>query len=293
MPSVGCIHALDVKRRVGFGKTKRCGLPQSRVKAHPCLLHVGQNEIRCAVHDAHHLIDAVGGQTLAQGFDDGDAHGHSAFISHDHTLGLCRCKNLAAVFSQQRFIGRDHMLTLCDGFEHQRFGQRHPAHDFHHHINVWVPHQGQGIADQVHVRPDHQRGFVQVPRSSHDQPNRPPHTLRDQIGISGQQLTSARAHYACADQTDPQSAKARNSESLRQRRKRRILKHAHLQTVKTSCRGWFVWKSTSGQPGRPPERAQVAAWVMVVIVLKHSPIGHAKAMLRIDCEQAWSSVETK
>jgi hypothetical protein len=45
------------------------------------------------------------------------------------------------------------------------------------------------------------------------------------------------------------------------------MNHENLQTVKSSCRSWFVWKSTSGQPGRPPARTQVAALVVVVNML--------------------------
>ena len=80
--------------------------------------HLGQDVVAGAVQDAEELLDAVGGQALAQGQDDGDAAAHRGLEGDLHAFGRGRGQKLVAVMGQQGLVGGDHVLAALDGGEH-------------------------------------------------------------------------------------------------------------------------------------------------------------------------------
>ena len=94
------IHAFNVKSGVGLRVAQGLGLLQHSVKRQAFVAHLRQDEIGRAIDDARNPLDAVGGQALAQGFDDGNAPRHSRLKGHHDTLAMRSFKNFCAMHSQ-------------------------------------------------------------------------------------------------------------------------------------------------------------------------------------------------
>ena len=119
---VGSVHAFDVESRIRFRITQALGFFEHHAEIQTFVTHFRQDEVGRAIDDASHPLDAVGGQALAQSFDDRDTPSDSCLKGHHHTLGLCRGENFSAVNSQQGLVGRDHVFTGCNCLQHQCLG---------------------------------------------------------------------------------------------------------------------------------------------------------------------------
>ena len=94
------IHTFNIKRRVCLCITQGLCLFEHIAKGQTFVTHFRQDEVRRAVDDASHPLDAVGTQTFAQCFDDGYATSNSRFKRHHHSFGMCGSKNFCAMHSQ-------------------------------------------------------------------------------------------------------------------------------------------------------------------------------------------------
>ena len=148
------IKTFDIKTRIGFGVTQGLRLRQHGFKAQAFIAHLAQNEIRSAVDDASHPLNAVAGESLAQSLDDGNAHRHRAFKRHHDAVLLRGRKHLIAVFGEQGFVGRHHVLAVGDRAHDQLFGQRCAADDLDHNFHVGVVDHLKRIGCQPGVRTD-------------------------------------------------------------------------------------------------------------------------------------------
>ncbi len=97
------VDTIDVGGRVGLGVAERLRLRQHVRELALLVAHGGQDVVAGAVQDAGHAADAVGGQPLAHGLDDGDA-------ARDRRLERERggARQGGAVHRQQRLVGSDH-----------------------------------------------------------------------------------------------------------------------------------------------------------------------------------------
>src|SRR3546814_16931292 len=69
------------------------------------LAHVGQDVIAGAIEDAVDALDAVGGQPLAQGLDDGTAARHRRLVGEHDTFRFCRLAECGALMGAQGLVG--------------------------------------------------------------------------------------------------------------------------------------------------------------------------------------------
>ena len=113
------VDAVDVERRVGFRVAQLLRRGQCIAEIAAAFLHARQDVVAGAVDDAGQFLDAVGGQALAQGFDNRNAAGHRG-LERDHHAALLRLlEDGVAVQRDERFVGGDHMLAVVDGAQHR------------------------------------------------------------------------------------------------------------------------------------------------------------------------------
>jgi hypothetical protein len=77
---VGRVHALDVEGRIGLGIALVLGLGQGLGKGQALVAHLGQDVVGRAVQDADDASDAVAGQGLLEGLDNGHGPGAAGFV---------------------------------------------------------------------------------------------------------------------------------------------------------------------------------------------------------------------
>ena len=198
---VGRVHALDVKGGVGLGVAQPLRLFQDRIEAQAFAAHLREDEVGGAVDNAGNPFNAIGGQSLAQRLDDGNAAGHGRLKRDHHALVGCRRKNLGAMHRQQGFVGSHHMLARRNGLEHQLSGHAVATDQLHHDIDLGVCNHRAGIAHHRH-------------RITHN----PTRTLKIQIGHDCQLNVTAGAPgdflpiasqdgvYTATDGTDAQQS---------------------------------------------------------------------------------------
>ena len=189
-----CIDAFNVKRRICFGITQALRLFQDNIKVQALLAHFGQDEIGGAIDDARHPLNAVGRETFAQGFDNGNTTRNSGFKRHHHTFGLSRRKNFCAVNRQQCFVGCDHMFASRNGFHDQGLGNAIAANQFHHNVDVGVGNDLSCVADHFDICTTHGLGFGNIQISHHGDFDGSASTTLDFRLISIQHIESATAH---------------------------------------------------------------------------------------------------
>ncbi len=149
---VGGIEALDVEGRIGLGIAQALGLREHRAEVQALVAHLRQDEVGGAVDDAGDPLDAVTRQPLAQRLDDGDAAGHRGLERHHHALVLGGLEDLVAVHRQQRLVGRDHVLAVGDGAQHQFARQVIAADQLHHDVDLGRIHHRNRVVHHRHAR---------------------------------------------------------------------------------------------------------------------------------------------
>ena len=76
----GGVVAFDVGRGVGLGVAEALGLGEGVGELRAGGVHLVQDEVGGAVDDAQHAGDAVAGQAVADGPQDGDGAGHGGLV---------------------------------------------------------------------------------------------------------------------------------------------------------------------------------------------------------------------
>ena len=194
------IYAFNVKSGVGLRVAQGLGLLQDGVKRQAFVAHLRQDEIGRAVDDAGNPLDAVGGQALAQGFDDGNATCHRRLKGHHHTLAVRGFKNLCSMHRQQGFVGGDHMLARLNRGHDQLAGNAIATNEFHHDIDVRVGHNSVRIVDHGDVGPHNFAGTRGVQVSHHGDFNAPSCTALNFLLVAQQHFKRAFAHGPNAQQ---------------------------------------------------------------------------------------------
>ena len=194
------IHAFNVESGVGLCITQCLGLLQHSVKRQAFVAHLRQNEVGRAIDDAGNPLDAVGGQALAQGFDDGNAPSHRCLESHDDALAVRGFKNLCAMHRQQGFVGGDHMLARLNRGHDQLAGNAIAANEFHHDVNLRVGHHRSRIVHQSDVGPHNFARADSIQVRHHGDFNAPPCTALNFLLVAQQHFKRAFAHGPNAQQ---------------------------------------------------------------------------------------------
>ena len=191
---VGGVDAIDIEARVGFGVAERLGLGEHVLEPPPARRHFAENEVAGAIDDSGEPFDAVGGEPLAQGFDDGDAAGDAAFVGeHRATAGGGR-EQLVAALGDQRLVGGYHMLAVGKRLGDQPEGGVEAAHGLHHDLHFRV----RGHGEWVPVKPDRGVDFssFRAPGRDMDDPQRRAGAAGDFSGVVPQQPQAAATHGA-------------------------------------------------------------------------------------------------
>ncbi len=108
---MGGVIAFDVESRIGFGITEALSFLQAIGKGQAFLLHLGEDVVAGAVHDAVDARDRVACQGFTQRLDDRDAAGNGRFEVQERALLLRNRRKLDAVIGKQRLVGGHHMET--------------------------------------------------------------------------------------------------------------------------------------------------------------------------------------
>ena len=132
------VDALHIGGGIRLGVALGLGLPQGVGKEGAGTDHAGQDIIGSTVQNAVHLVDTVGGHTLGQGVQDGDAAAHAGLKQVVDVFLLRQCQQLTAMLRHQLLVGGDDVLA-----RHQRplrvfVGRLHAADGLHHHADVVV-----------------------------------------------------------------------------------------------------------------------------------------------------------
>ena len=124
-------------------------------------------------------FDAVGGQSLAQRLDNGNATGDRRLERDHHALFLCRCEDFGAVRGQQGLIGGDDMLAIVDGLQYQLFRNRIAADQLDHDIDIRIRYNFIRIGRDSHPFPRELARLLQVAIGNHANDNAPAGPARD------------------------------------------------------------------------------------------------------------------
>ena len=142
---VGGIDALDIKGRISFGIAELLGFPEHIRKFAPLVAHLGEDEIAGTVDDACQPLDMVAGESLANRLDDRDTATDCRLEGNRDTLVACRCKDLLAMHGNECLVGRDQMLAIGNGLEHEFTRRRITTDELHDDIDIRVSENLAGI----------------------------------------------------------------------------------------------------------------------------------------------------
>ena len=198
---VGGVDTLHVEGGVGLGIPQALGLGEDLVEGGATIAHLGEDEIAGTVDDAGQPLDAVGGQTLADGLDDGDAAGYRRLEGHHHPLLRGGGEDLVAVLGDEGLVGGDHVFAVVDGAQHQFAGGRFAADEFDDDGQLRVVHHFEGVAGEIDARRVERSLAPDVPGTGAGDDDTPPGSSGDLLGIAAQHL-----HGAAADRTQAQKS---------------------------------------------------------------------------------------
>ena len=139
------VDALDVEGRVGLGIAQFLRLLEHCVECQALVTHFRKDEVAGAIDDAGDPFDAIGGQSLAQRLDDGNAARHRRLERNHHAFLLCCGKNFVAVGRKQRLVRGNDMLTVLDGLKYQLSCNGITADQLHYNIDIGIRHNLIGI----------------------------------------------------------------------------------------------------------------------------------------------------
>ena len=139
------VDAFDVEARIGLRIAQRLGLGEDIGEVATLVAHLGQDEVTGPVDNACDPIDVVCRQAFAQGLDDGNATGDGRLEAHHDTALARRSEDLVAVPSDQRLVGRDHVLAVLDRPEHQLERRRIAPDQLDDDLDLGILDDGEGV----------------------------------------------------------------------------------------------------------------------------------------------------
>ena len=117
---------------LGLGITQLLRDLECIVKAQILAHHLGEHEVGGAVHDALHLGDDVGGQTLVHRGDDGGAAAHGCLEQEGAVVRLGQSQQLGTVGGHHFLVGSAHAAAALEAGLHIRVGKTGAADGLHH-----------------------------------------------------------------------------------------------------------------------------------------------------------------
>ena len=165
------VDAFDVEGWIGLGIAQLLRLLERGIERQPFVAHFGQNEIAGAVDDPGNPFDAVGGQSLAQRLDNGNA-ARDRRLERDHHALFLRCgEDFGAVRGQQGLIGGNDMLAIVDGLQYQLFRNGIAADQLDHDIDIRIRYNFIRIGGDNHPFPSELARLLQVAIGNHADDN--------------------------------------------------------------------------------------------------------------------------
>ena len=140
----GRIEALDVRGRVGLGKTEVLRLFEGFLVAETLRAHRIEDEVGRAIHDAHDRRDAVAGEGFAQAVDDGDGTRDGCLVVEVSAIGCGGLVELGAVGGQEGLIARDDRDALIERTQHEGAGGLNAADQLDDKVHVVDRFSGVG-----------------------------------------------------------------------------------------------------------------------------------------------------
>ena len=108
------IEAADVFSGVGLGIASLLRLSQHR-GIFRAGFHFAEDEVAGAVEDAFNALDAVAGQALLEGGNDGDSAGHGSAVFEVPAFGSGEPLEFHAMIGNELLVGGDHALAGLEG----------------------------------------------------------------------------------------------------------------------------------------------------------------------------------
>lgn len=109
-------------------------------------LHLGEDIVAGAVHDAHHPLDPVSGQTLGQGLHNGDTACDGGLVAQGGVVFLSQFGEGLTVAGHHRLVRGDHMLAGGErGFGQHLGGAVLTTHYLDNQVHVIATGEGDGV----------------------------------------------------------------------------------------------------------------------------------------------------
>jgi hypothetical protein len=196
------VCAVDIETWIGLGVAQLLRLAQRIGKGCPGVAHTRQDEIARAVDDPGDPLDAIGRQAFAQRLDDRNAAAHRRLEGHHHAHLARRIEDLVAVHRQQGLVGRDDVLVMGDGIEHQRARRLVAADQLDDDIDLRVAHHVLQPVGQRYLLADQGVCLGQAAHADHRDLDPAPGAPADHLLVALQDLERTPAHHSQAQQTD-------------------------------------------------------------------------------------------
>ena len=186
---VGGVDPVDIEAGIRLGIAQALGIGQHIGEFAAGLAHHRQDVVAGAVEDAVDALDAIGGQALAQGLDDGDAPRHGRLIAEAEALGLRLARQRRAVMGEQRLVRGHHMLAGGKGGLQKL--ARHAlgaADELDHDIDLRQMRERQGIVMPGIAREIDAAVALAIARRDGTDLDRAPAAPRQILGMKLEQL---------------------------------------------------------------------------------------------------------
>ena len=196
------VGAVDVHRGIRLGKS--LGLRELEHVGIVCtiLLHTREDEVARAIQDASDRLDAIGGQTLADGGHDRDAAGHGR-LEGDGTSALAgQFEQLGAVLGEQGLVGGDNVLPVLEQFNHHRPRGLQAADEQNRHGDRGILRNVADVGRDVSAGHLHAAGLGDVLHNDPLDDDWPVGVPRDVVGRLDEQANDARPNGAQTDDAD-------------------------------------------------------------------------------------------
>ena len=142
------VYAVNIERRIGFGKALCLRVRQHLRKVEAVTLHRRQDEIAGPVQYAIYAIDPVGGGTVAQALNHRNTASDGSFKFERGLRAFGQSRQFSAVMGDHGFVGCDQGTSVCQRFARQC--QRwtiSPAHQFNDDIDILSGRQFAHVVD--------------------------------------------------------------------------------------------------------------------------------------------------
>ncbi len=144
------VERFHVRGGIGFGVAELLGFLQDGVVVAAFAGHLGQYEVRRAIHDAHDPFDALPRERRTQGAKDGDTAGDGRFVEEVSAVLVGEPGEGRAALGHQGLVGRHDRDAVSKGRLYVGASRIEPAHQFNENVQVRTRGEGRRIgAEQV------------------------------------------------------------------------------------------------------------------------------------------------